>query len=69
MGYEAIQEGSTHALKTAMILWLGKSCSEGPVALKPGPLKGSGEYRATEIGIFKIVIFSSNTCCRENRDS
>ena len=31
--------------------------SEGPAIPKPGPPEGSGEFRATEMGILKRVIF------------
>lgn len=46
--------------KQQWLLLLGKrhlSWSEGPVALKPGCLKGSEECRGTEIGISKYSYF------------
>lgn len=45
--------------KQEWLLWLGNvsELCEGPAILKPGPPEGSGEFRATEMGILKLVIF------------
>ena len=46
--------------KTGMASVAGEHVSElsqGPAIPKPGPPEGSGEFRATEMGILKIVIF------------